>query len=90
MTWRDSRVYWSARTGRRFAHTPRYDALSFKHLLLPVWLLAYRYHEKIYQVMINATTGEVQGERPYSWIKITLAVLAGLATAAAIFLLVKS
>lgn len=57
----------------------RYDALTFKHLLLPVWLLAYRYHEKTYQVMINAGTGEVQGERPYSWIKITLAVLGGLA-----------
>ncbi len=57
----------------------RYDALTFKHLLLPVWLLAYRYHEKTYQVMINAGTGEVQGERPYSWVKITLAVLGGLA-----------
>jgi DNA-directed RNA polymerase subunit RPC12/RpoP len=57
----------------------RYDALTFKHLLLPVWLLAYRYNEKPYQVMINAGTGEVQGERPYSWVKITLAVVAGLA-----------
>ncbi len=56
-----------------------YDALTFKHLLLPVWLMAYRYNQKAYQVMINASTGEVQGERPYSWIKITLAVLAGLA-----------
>jgi rubrerythrin len=67
-----------------------YGALSFKHLLLPVWLLAYRFHEKIYQVMINATTGEVQGERPYSWVKITLAVLAGLAVAGTIVVLVKS
>jgi len=59
-----------------------YAAISFKHLLLPVWLLAYRYQEKVFQVMINAGTGEVQGERPYSWIKITLAVLGGLAVAA--------
>ncbi len=56
-----------------------YDALTFKHLLLPVWLLAYRYREHLYQVAINAATGEVQGERPYSWIKICLAVLAGVA-----------
>lgn len=56
----------------------RYSAITFKHLLLPVWLLAYRYHDKVYQVTINAATGEVQGERPYSWIKITLAVLAAL------------
>jgi rubrerythrin len=67
-----------------------YSAISFKHLLLPVWLLAYRYNEKIFQVMINAGTGEVQGERPYSWVKITLTVLAGLAVAAGIFFLVKS
>ena len=55
-----------------------YNAITFKHLLLPVWLLAYRYHDKVYQVMINGATGEVQGERPYSWVKITLAVVAGL------------
>lgn len=52
------------------------SALTFKHILLPVWLLAYKYHDKTYQVMINAATGEVQGERPWSWIKITLTVLA--------------
>ena len=66
----------------------RYDAITFKHLLLPTWLMAYHYKEKSYQVMINAGTGEVQGERPYSWIKITLAVLAAAAaigTAAVLF-----
>ena len=56
----------------------RYSALTYKHLLLPVWLMAYRYHDKTYQVAVNAGTGEVQGERPYSWVKITLAVIAAL------------
>lgn len=56
----------------------RYDAITFKHLLLPVWLLAYRYRDKTFQVFINAATGEVQGERPYSIWKITFAVLAVL------------
>lgn len=53
-----------------------YNAVTFKHLLLPVWLLAYRYHDKAYQVLINAATGEVQGERPWSWLKISLTSLA--------------
>lgn len=53
----------------------RYDAITFKHLLLPVWLLAYRYRDKSYQIFINAMTGEVQGERPYSFWKIFLTVL---------------
>ncbi len=62
----------------------RYDAITFKHLLLPVWLLAYRYHDKTFQVLVNAVTGEVQGERPYSVWKITLMVLFVLAVAGAI------
>jgi DNA-directed RNA polymerase subunit RPC12/RpoP len=63
----------------------RYDAITFKHLLLPVWLLTYRFHDKPYRVFVNAATGEVQGERPYSWVKILLAVLVGLAVALTIF-----
>ncbi|MBI5758016.1 MAG: hypothetical protein HZA46_05815 [Planctomycetales bacterium] len=64
--------------------TTRYNAITFKHLLLPVWMLAYRYHDKAYQVVVNAGTGEVQGERPYSWVKILMAVLATAAVAATI------
>ena len=61
-----------------------YEAITFKHILLPVWLLAYRYGDKSYQVFINAATGEVQGERPYSPWKIAFAVLTGLAVAGVI------
>jgi hypothetical protein len=57
----------------------RYDGLTYKHVLLPLWLMAYQYKDRPYQVFINAGTGMVQGERPYSWVKITLAVLGGLA-----------
>ena len=52
-----------------------YGAQTYKHLLLPVWLLAYKFGSKPYQVVVNAATGEVQGQRPYSWVKITLLVL---------------
>lgn len=62
----------------------RHDAVTYKHLLLPVWMLAYRYGKKSYQVVVNAGTGEVQGDRPWSWVKITLAVLAGLSVVAVI------
>jgi DNA-directed RNA polymerase subunit RPC12/RpoP len=53
----------------------QHNNISFKHILLPIWLSAYRYNEKAYRFMINARTGEVQGERPWSWVKITFAVL---------------
>jgi LSD1 subclass zinc finger protein len=52
-----------------------YGNTTFKHILLPVWLSAYRFREKIYRILINARTGEVQGERPYSTWKIGGAVL---------------
>ena len=54
----------------------RTDALTFKHLLLPVWMLAYRHRSQPYRVFINAATGEVQGERPYSFVKIMSAIVA--------------
>lgn len=59
--------------------------ITFKHILLPVWISAYRYREKVYNFMINARTGEVQGERPWSWIKISLAVLSVLITIAILY-----
>jgi hypothetical protein len=40
-----------------------------------VWISAYRYQNKAYQFIINARTGEVQGERPYSILKIVFFIL---------------
>jgi DNA-directed RNA polymerase subunit M/transcription elongation factor TFIIS len=56
----------------------RYSATTYKNILLPVWLSVYRYGDKVYRFVVNARTGEVHGERPYSVIKIILAVLAAL------------
>lgn len=55
-----------------------YNDITFKHILLPIWLSAFKYNSKVYHFMINGRTGEVQGERPYSTAKIVLAVLAFL------------
>jgi len=60
----------------------QYAGLTYKHLLLPVWLLAYRYRERSYRAAVNAVTGEVHGERPWSPVKIALAVLAAAVAAA--------
>ena len=47
-----------------------YSNVTFKHLLVPVYAGAYRYNNKVFQIVVNGRTGEVQGERPYSWLKI--------------------
>ena len=53
---------------------PRSARLTFKHVLLPVWLAAYRYRGKSFRFVVNGRTGAVQGERPWSSSKIALAV----------------
>lgn len=57
----------------------RHEDVTFKHLLLPVWLSAFHFRERVFRVMVNARTGEVAGERPWSWVKITALVLVVLA-----------
>jgi hypothetical protein len=55
--------------------------LTFKHVLLPVWMAAYKYRGRTFRFVVNGRTGRVQGERPYSKIKIAIAVICGLVVA---------
>jgi DNA-directed RNA polymerase subunit RPC12/RpoP len=48
---------------------------AFKHVLLPVWIASYPFEGKVYRYMVNGLTGEVQGEKPVSWIRVTIAVV---------------
>jgi len=67
----------------------RYGGISFKHILLPVWMSAYRYQDKVYQFMVNARTGEVHGERPWSALKIMLFLLVLAAAGMGIWLSIR-
>jgi ribosomal protein S27E len=51
---------------------------TFKHILVPVWVLAYTYGSQSYQVVVNGYTGAIAGKHPLSWVKIALTVLAVL------------
>lgn len=64
--------------------------VTFKHVLLPVWLAAYKYRGRTYRFVVNGQTGKVRGERPYSAIKIAFAVIIGLLLAGAIGYLVAT
>ena len=57
---------------------PVFDKIKFKHLLLPVYHSAFKFNDKVYQFLVNARTGEVQGERPYSKVKIAMLALLGI------------
>ncbi|MGK8235362.1 primosomal protein N' (replication factor Y) - superfamily II helicase [Roseovarius sp. MS2] len=58
--------------------------VTFKHILLPVWLAAYKYRGETYRFVVNGRTGRVQGERPWSAWKIAVAVVFGALIAGAV------
>jgi hypothetical protein len=65
-------------TQRNLVVDADYSGQTFKHVLVPIWLLTYTYGPKRFQAVINGYTGTLSGEYPKSWIKIALAVLAVL------------
>jgi hypothetical protein len=67
----------------------QYSGITFKHILLPVWVSAYPYGGRLHRILINARTGEVQGSRPYSPWKIAGLVILILAIAG-LFALLQS
>lgn len=54
----------------------RYEHVGFKLMLMPLWVSAFLYNKKTFRFIINGQTGQVKGERPYSWIKITSLIAA--------------
>jgi hypothetical protein len=62
----------------------------FRLLLLPLWIAAYVTGGKTFDVFVNANTGEVVGERPYSAFKIAAAVAAVIVAITTAYLLYKA
>lgn len=56
--------------------------VTFKHILVPVWLAAYKYQGRSFRFVVNGQTGQVAGERPWSPWKIAIAVLLAAVLAA--------
>ncbi len=57
-------------TQRNLQVSADWSGQTFKHILVPVWLLAYDFNGKSFQVVVNGYTGGIAGERPYSFWKI--------------------
>jgi hypothetical protein len=60
---------------RIFSMNVRHANTTFKHVLLPLWMSSFRYGNKVYRVTVNARTGEVAGERPWSVFKIVALIV---------------
>ncbi|MCR4991030.1 MAG: hydrogenase maturation nickel metallochaperone HypA [Lachnospiraceae bacterium] len=62
-----------------------FSAVTFKYLLLPVWISSYKYKDKIYQFAVNGQTGKVYGKTPISAIKVILTIIIVIALFALIY-----
>ncbi|MFM8534841.1 MAG: zinc ribbon domain-containing protein [Acidimicrobiia bacterium] len=65
-------------THRNLVIHPVFSGRTFKHLLVPIWLLVYTYGARPYQVVVNGYTGEIAGKYPYSRWKIAFLILLAL------------
>jgi Zn finger protein HypA/HybF involved in hydrogenase expression len=72
-------------THRMYNQVVSNRAVTFKHILLPLYMMSYNYNSKLYHVVINGQTGEVQGQSPKSPIKVAAAILLGIAVAVLIY-----
>ena len=75
-------------THRNLNIHPSYSGRTFKHILVPVWLLSYNYGAKAYQVIVNGYTGTIAGKYPFSFWKIAFVIL--LAAIAGLIVLIVS
>jgi len=62
-------------THRNLRIYPTFSGRTFKHVLVPVWLLTYNYGAKAFQVIVNGYTGKIAGKYPLSIWKVLLAIL---------------
>ncbi len=62
-------------TYRNLVIHPVFSGQTFKHILVPVWLLVYLFRTSTYQVVVNGYTGRTAGQYPKSPWKIALLVL---------------
>ena len=76
-------------TYRNLVIHPTYSAQTFKHILVPLWLLTYTFGAKVFHVLVNGSTGRMAGEYPKSFWKIFFLVVA-IVIVAIVFMLVLS
>jgi hypothetical protein len=62
-------------TYRNLVIHPTFSSRTFKHILVPVWLLTYTYGARIFHVLVNGVTGRMAGEYPKSFWKVFFLVV---------------
>lgn len=66
-----------------------HNQVTYKYLLLPVWISSFQYNGTVYHFMVNGQTGKVSGKTPISWVKVAITVAAAAAALGIIMYLTK-
>lgn len=77
---------------RNISMQTNHNNVKFKHLLLPMWLSAFRFRDKIFRFVVNGQTGTIKGQYPKDPLKVLLVTVLGLAAVGALvyFLVLKN
>lgn len=59
--------------GLHFSTT--HSNITYKYVMLPLWVSSFKYKGKVYQFLVNGQTGKVGGQSPISAVKVTITVL---------------
>ena len=62
-------------THRNLRIYPTFSGKTFKHLLVPIWLLVYTFGRNPFQVVVNGYTGRIAGRYPYSPWKVAFLIV---------------
>ncbi|MDR1727538.1 MAG: hypothetical protein LBT74_06370 [Acidobacteriota bacterium] len=76
-----------ASTAEVHSLSTRYANVTYKYLMLPVWMSAFKYKEKTYRFVVNGQTGRVGGRSPISALRVAVAILLGLAAVGVLYYL---
>lgn len=63
------------------------EGMASEPVLLPVWIMAYRYHDEVYRFLVNGQNGQAIGAAPVSWVKVSVAILLGAVAIAGLLLI---
>jgi len=77
-------------THRDLRMNAQYADRTFKHILVPVWLVTYTFGARTFQTLVNGYTGAVAGDRPVSWVKVFFYIILPILLAAVVFLIIQA
>lgn len=66
-------------THRNLAIEADWSGQTFKHILMPIWMLTYQYGGRTYQVVVDGYRGQISGKHPISFWKVFFLVVGILA-----------